>query len=731
MIVPHRGRCRRWERRVLWPVRLSVYVPCYNGARWLAECLDALLAQSQPVDEVLVVDDGSTDASAKIAAGYAPRVRLLRHPRNLGLAVARNTALARASGEIVASVDADVRVTPTWIARLLDAFSSPRVVAAGGRLLEAHQEQLPDRWRAVHMAQHAGDFPLLDPPVLPGANVAVRRDVVRALGGYDESFGTNYEDADLQRRLQAQGYLCRYEPGALAYHLRTDSAASVLRTYWGWLRPPFERQGAFRDGAGLQGKVRANAGFADRALWRDMTSGDADLSYLSLLVLLAFPGADLAHVALRAAERGEGGSAATLAEGAAAWATRVPAALATRAPALAAHLAADLACVAWWDTTAGGTIPRRGSAARAVTPSQRGAEQGGDFGPRSASGMVERALATVQQAVEAWPRAWWPAIEGARRRLAAEQGWPAESVGASLGASRARRDSQLAETNADFGPAPGAGRWLAHEAGADAVAVLLHGAHGRGEAVAGSALEFLLVARRGVPEARVERLGDGLRTRCGGLPVMLEVVEAHRLGWLRPSILQQSLLAGAVVLWGDTAVLRVVPSWPPEALPPEMALEEARGAVDDLAASSATENGPARSSPLGKGVAASGPRGTGSGRSSDVGIGLDTSAVAALYAAALARAAGALLIARRAYTPRWDARRDALRRVWPEAPDADGVTPQEFVRQALALVEGWLLTWEGDGPERTVVDRYRALRASGSRSFGCGTPAQLRTVRAR
>ena len=111
---------------------VSLYVPCYNGALWLAECLDALLAQTRPADEVLVVDDGSTDATAAIAGRYAGRVRLVAHAANRGLAVARNTALAAAGGEIVASVDADVRVTPTWLERLLTAFTSPRVVAAGG-----------------------------------------------------------------------------------------------------------------------------------------------------------------------------------------------------------------------------------------------------------------------------------------------------------------------------------------------------------------------------------------------------------------------------------------------------------------------------------------------------------------------------------------------------------------------------------------------------------------------
>ncbi len=529
-------------------MRLSVYVPCYNGAPWLAECLDALLAQTQPVEELLVVDDGSTDASPAIARQYAPRVRLVQHPRNLGLAVARNTALTTAVGDVVAAVDADVRVTPTWLARLLDAFQSPRVVAVGGRLLEAHQERLPDRWRAIHMAQHAGDLPLVNPPVLPGANVAVRRDVVRRLGGYDESLRTNYEDADIQHRLLAGGFLCRYEPGALAYHLRTDTAGTVLRTYWGWLRPPAERQGAFLDAAGLEGKLAANAGFARRALWRDMADGRADLTYLSLLVLLAFPAADLAHAARRATERGEGGAAATYSQGAAHWVAGAPATLATRSPRLAAHLAADLTAVAWWDA------PARPEAVAPV-----------------ATGSLARSLEAVRGVVESLPRAWWPGIELARHGLATEEGWPQVSALRAQGAGlRARFPKGPAAPPRPAGTdeVAEAARWLAGAAGGDALAVYLHGAHGRGEALTWAPLELLVLVRRSPPAPLLERWRRGLTRRAGGCAVRLEGIEAHRLGWLRPSLLQQSLLAGAVTLWGDPAGLRAIPPRPPETLDP-------------------------------------------------------------------------------------------------------------------------------------------------------------------
>jgi hypothetical protein len=587
-------------------------------------------------------------------------VRLVAHDGNRGLAVARNTALEAARGEIVASVDADVRVTPTWLERLLTAFTSSRVVAAGGRLEEANRQRLADAWRAAHMAQHAGDFPRLNPPVLPGANVAVRPDVVRALGGYDESFRTNYEDADLQHRLQAAGYLCRYEPGALAYHLRRDDASSVLRTYWGWLRPPLERQGAFRDENGLSTKAAANAAFARQALWLDLTSGQARLAYLSLLVLLAFPAADLAHAHRRAVERGDAARAGAFAGLAAGWVARAAQAVSGRSAAIATRLGADLGRIAWWHT----------ADPVAAVDSRRGE-----------SGTVDLLLAETQAAVESLPRAWWPEVEAARSTLAAEEGWDdaRDDPGGTTGARGGAGDALL---RARWGPLAA---WLAGATGPGCLAVLLHGAEGRGERLPWAPVELLVVGREGQSESRLRALQDAVAGRqpalVAGRPVRLRSIPGHRLGWLPPSPLQQSLLAGAVVVWSESAaagaaVLGAVPRLHPSRVDPREAGDEVAAAGADLAA------GRAR--------------------------------------LAVARAGGALLIARRAYTPWYSRLAGALQTAWPEAPEPGETTAERYVDLARRLITDWLFTWERSGPGGAAVARYDALRARSREAGGGG-----------
>lgn len=90
---------------------VSVVVPVFNGARYLAESLDSALAQDYPQVEVIVVDDGSTDATPEVLARYGDRVRVIRQP-NQGAAVARNAALRVARGEYLAFLDADDRWLP-------------------------------------------------------------------------------------------------------------------------------------------------------------------------------------------------------------------------------------------------------------------------------------------------------------------------------------------------------------------------------------------------------------------------------------------------------------------------------------------------------------------------------------------------------------------------------------------------------------------------------------------
>ncbi|MDN4159724.1 glycosyltransferase family 2 protein, partial [Nocardioides abyssi] len=189
---------RPWARR---RTRVSVVVPVYDVERYLPACLDSVLAQaSRRVDlEVVVVDDGSPDASGAIADEYAardPRVRVV-HTTNRGLGAARNEGLRHVTGDLVAFTDSDDVVPPAayeLMARRLEAHAADFVTGSVARWEDGGLAEPP--WmRRLHA--RAGAFGIEEHPEVLGDvfawNKLFRRDFWEGAGlSWPE--GVRYED---------------------------------------------------------------------------------------------------------------------------------------------------------------------------------------------------------------------------------------------------------------------------------------------------------------------------------------------------------------------------------------------------------------------------------------------------------------------------------------------------------------------------------------------------------
>lgn len=116
--------------------RVSVIIPCYNTARYVKETIESVLNQTRQDFEIIVVDDGSTDDSHNVIASINDQRIRYHYQPNQGLAAARNTGLALATGEFVAFLDADDFFLPEKLARQIAALDSqPEVgLVAGGHL---------------------------------------------------------------------------------------------------------------------------------------------------------------------------------------------------------------------------------------------------------------------------------------------------------------------------------------------------------------------------------------------------------------------------------------------------------------------------------------------------------------------------------------------------------------------------------------------------------------------
>jgi GT2 family glycosyltransferase len=206
--------------------RISVVVCSYNGQRTVRDCLEGMLQLDYPNFEVIVVDDGSTDRTADIARDLGFTVI---STENRGLSHARNTGLAAATGEIVAYVDDDARPDPHWLSYLAATFLTTHHAGVGGPNIAP----FGDGPIADCVANAPGGpihILLTDQEAehIPGCNMALRADCLRAIGGFDPQFRIAGDDVDVCWRLQQRGWTLGFNPAAVVWHHRRNS----VRTFW-------------------------------------------------------------------------------------------------------------------------------------------------------------------------------------------------------------------------------------------------------------------------------------------------------------------------------------------------------------------------------------------------------------------------------------------------------------------------------------------------------------------
>ena len=259
---------------------VTAAIPCFNGGRWITNTVHALLTQTRPPDDLLVIDDGSTDGSVELAVAAGARV--IRHAANQGLAAGRNTALAAARGELLVFVDVDATADARLIETLLAGFTDPNIAGVGGQGIEAHRVTRADDWRSRHAQQWFGPRPRANAPFLFGLCAAYRCAALHAVNGFDTMLRTNAEDMDMGIRLRRAGYRLVYTPDARVYHQRADTLPSLVRTIDRWYYHATRVRRAHRD------QPWRLLGGVVRSLFlhpiQDLLAGRPDLAGLDILM---------------------------------------------------------------------------------------------------------------------------------------------------------------------------------------------------------------------------------------------------------------------------------------------------------------------------------------------------------------------------------------------------------------------------------------------------------------
>jgi GT2 family glycosyltransferase len=205
-------------------MRLTAIVPVWNGRELLAGLLSSLEAQTLPVSELLVVDNGSTDGAPELARAHGARV--IPMGRNAGFAAAVNRGIRESRAETLAILNSDVELAPGYLAALMAAgapFATGKIFSAAARdRLDGTFDAISRAGTAWRVGQGRADGPLFcarrEIALAPWTAILIRAEVFSKVGLLNETFESYLEDVDFGLRCAAQGITGLYVPEAVAWH---------------------------------------------------------------------------------------------------------------------------------------------------------------------------------------------------------------------------------------------------------------------------------------------------------------------------------------------------------------------------------------------------------------------------------------------------------------------------------------------------------------------------------
>jgi len=185
-------------------MRVTLIIPAYNEEKYIQGCLDSVVSLSEKFDEILVVDNASTDNTAALAAAY-PGVRVVHEPTK-GLPAARERGRIEATGDLIAYIDADSHMPARWLPFAKRFFGThPLAVSLSGpaRYWDGNMLQTLGMrivwWLTAPLTYRVVGYMIL------GTHFIVRREALERIGGFNKAITFYGEDTDLAKRLHAVG----------------------------------------------------------------------------------------------------------------------------------------------------------------------------------------------------------------------------------------------------------------------------------------------------------------------------------------------------------------------------------------------------------------------------------------------------------------------------------------------------------------------------------------------
>ena len=210
---------------------VTVVIPNYNGLDYLKKLLDSIFAQTLAFDEIIIVDDASTDQSVLFIKNNYPSVTIIKNESNLGFVKSVNRGFMCAKSRYICLLNNDIYLANTWLEKAMEPFNSKNNIGAvATNILIANTSSIIDsQGDDYYITGSALKHNNLQKSVPEnteivrtfsacGAAAVYDSDILKEVGLFDEFFDSYYEDVDLAFRINLYGYKILYTPYAISYH---------------------------------------------------------------------------------------------------------------------------------------------------------------------------------------------------------------------------------------------------------------------------------------------------------------------------------------------------------------------------------------------------------------------------------------------------------------------------------------------------------------------------------